>query len=141
VNQKTSIFLMADDDNDDCIMAKDAMKAAASCAMIHCVEDGNELMDYLLDASSLPSLILLDLNMPRKDGRQALIEIKSIPSLQDIPIVIFTTTSEKKDIAFSRKMGADLFITKPDTFSEWVDIMKMLTQNYAQHHEEIVAGL
>jgi CheY-like chemotaxis protein len=136
MNQKTSIVLMADDDTDDCILAKEAIEEAASYAMLHCVEDGIQLMDHLLNASRLPSFILLDLNMPKKDGRQALKEIKSIRSLQHIPIVIFTTSYEEKDIAFSREMGADSFITKPIHFNEWVDIIKRLTQNYVQCHGE-----
>lgn len=132
MSQQMSIVLMADDDVDDCILAKEAFEEAASNAMLHFVEDGIKLMDHLLNAGALPSLILLDLNMPRKDGRQALREIKSIRSLQHIPIVILTTSEDKKDIVFSREMGADTFITKPAHFNEWVDIMKMLIQNHFQ---------
>lgn len=135
MNQQISIVLMADDDVDDCMLAKDAFGEVTSNGKLHCVEDGAKLMDHLLNASRLPSLILLDLNMPRKDGRQALREIKSIRSLQQIPIVIFTTSEAEKDIVFSREMGADSFITKPARFQEWVDIMKMLIQSYFQRDE------
>ncbi|RJP40911.1 MAG: response regulator [Desulfobacteraceae bacterium] len=129
-----SIVLMADDDVDDCMLAKEAFGEAAGNDNLHCVEDGIKLMDHLLNTSRLPSLILLDLNMPRKDGRQALREIKSIRSLQHIPIVIFTTSQDEKDIVFSREMGADSFITKPARFQEWVDIMKMLIQKHFQRN-------
>ena len=87
-------------------------------------------MDHLFRASPLPSLILLDLNMPRKDGRQALKEIKSTAALQNIPVVVLTTSREEKDIVFSREMGADSFITKPSSFGEWVKMMKSLTNDY-----------
>jgi DNA-binding response OmpR family regulator len=136
MNQKISIALMADDDIDDCTLAKEAFEEAASDVMLHSVKDGIKLMEHLMDADALPSLILLDLNMPKKDGRQALREIKSVKSLQHIPVVIFTTSDEEKDRSDSLKMGADLFITKPAHFSEWVMIMKMLIQNYFQRDEE-----
>jgi len=126
----TSIVLMADDDEDDCVLAREAIEENGSHILLYCVEDGIELMEHLLNVESLPSFILLDLNMPRKDGRQALKEIKSSQAFKHIPVVIFTTSQEEKDIAFSQKMGADFFFTKPAHFSEWVDIMKHLMKNY-----------
>ena len=127
--------LMADDDEEDCMLATEAFRESGANAAFSCVLDGVELMDYLLkrsssDAKSLPNLILLDLNMPRKDGRKALIEIKSDPALQRIPIVILTTSEEQKDIAFTMKAGAETFITKPATFDEWVEIMKSLAKSW-----------
>jgi CheY-like chemotaxis protein len=100
-----------------------------------CVEDGIDLMDYLAERSrsesgALPDLILLDLNMPRKDGRKALVEIKSNPALQRIPIVILTTSEEQRDIAMTIEAGAESFITKPATFDEWVEIMKSLAEHW-----------
>jgi CheY-like chemotaxis protein len=121
---------MADDDSDDCMLAKEALEKVTSNALLHFVGDGIQLMEYLLDTSSLPLVILLDLNMPRKDGRQALREIKSIRFLQHIPIVIFTTSNQEKDVMLSRDLGADYFITKPVLFQQWVDIMKMLIECY-----------
>ena len=117
---------MADDDDDDCTLAKDAFKASGALGMIHCVEDGIGLMEYLSGSSPLPALILLDLNMPRKDGRKTLKELKSTPAFQDIPVVVFTTSREEKDKNYSRKMGANSFITKPANFKDWVGIMKSL---------------
>jgi|WetSurMetagenome_2_1015567.scaffolds.fasta_scaffold11824_2 CheY-like chemotaxis protein len=123
--------LMADDDEEDCFLATEAFTECGAKAVFKCVDDGIKLMDYLSGCSrsgqeGLPDLILLDLNMPRKDGRQALKEIKSDPALQSIPVVILTTSSEKMDIEFSEKTGADFFITKPGTFSEWIEIMRSL---------------
>jgi len=68
--------------------------------------------------------------MPRKDGREAIIEIKAEPALKHIPIVILTTSKEEKDVAFSLKAGATAFITKPATFDEWVEIMKSLAESW-----------
>ncbi len=135
---KRPVVLMADDDEDDCMLAKDAFKQSRANGTLYCVEDGTELLDYLTRSSAesgeidnpLPSLILLDLNMPRKSGRQALVEIKSVPAFRDIPIVVFTTSREKQDIIFCREMGAEDFITKPALFSEWVKIMKSLARHW-----------
>jgi CheY-like chemotaxis protein len=127
--------LMADDDEDDCFLAKEAFLESGAKADFSCIEDGLELLDYLTahaqsKSIELPKLILLDLNMPRKDGRQSLQEIKAEPALREIPIVIFTTSREEKDICFAMKAGADLFITKPETFEKWVEIMKSLKDRW-----------
>jgi CheY-like chemotaxis protein len=124
---------MADDDAEDCMLAAEAFEACGARADFSCVEDGIELMDYLAEGSGseaggLPDLILLDLNMPRMDGREALLEIKAEPALQHIPIVILTTSEEEKDISFSLRAGASSFITKPATFDGWVEIMKSLAK-------------
>lgn len=120
------LVLMADDDDDDGVLARDAFKQAGARGELHCVEDGIELMDYLSRSRPLPALILLDLNMPRKDGRQALKEIKSDSAFRSIPVVILTTSKDENDMIFSREMGASAFITKPAAFGEWVRIMKSL---------------
>ena len=127
--------LMADDDEEDCLLASKAFEASGTEVTFCCVMDGMELMDFLADRSSaggekLPDLILLDLNMPRKDGREALIEIKAEPALQHIPIVILTTSEEQKDVDFAMKAGAESFITKPATFDEWVKMMKSLAESW-----------
>jgi CheY-like chemotaxis protein len=127
--------LMADDDDDDCSLTKEAFLECCQQTSVGCVLDGLELMEYLNEHSrdesnGLPRLILLDLNMPRKDGRRALVEIKAEPSLRTIPIIIFTTSKEETDITFAKKAGADLFITKPTTFEEWVNIMKSLNERW-----------
>jgi len=121
---------MADDDADDCTLARNALRESGARGAMRCIENGMELMDYLSRSESAPVLILLDLNMPIKDGRQVLKEIKSTPAFQHIPVVVFTTSRESKDIAYSVEMGAQSFITKPNTFGEWVSIMKSLADQW-----------
>ena len=127
--------LMADDDTEDCLLATEAFAETGAKAAFSCVEDGEELMDYLSvnshpESKGLPALILLDLNMPRKDGREALLEIKSKPALQHIPIVILTTSQKQRDIDFTKEAGAKAFVTKPATFAKWVEIMKSLVESW-----------
>lgn len=131
---RPSIILMADDDADDRVLARDALQESRVINELHFVEDGEELMDYLLhrkryaDPASAPrpSLILLDLNMPRKDGREALQEIKSHPELRRIPVVILTTSKAGEDVYRSYDLGANSFITKPVTFNGLVHLMKSI---------------
>ena len=131
----TITILMADDDADDRMLAEDAMRENRLGNAFRCVEDGQELMDYLTRRGKYatqdaprPGLILLDLNMPRKDGRQALKEIKSDPDLRRIPVVILTTSKTEEDVLRSYDLGANSFITKPVTFDRLVDIVKSLGQ-------------
>ena len=127
-------ILMADDDADDRMFAKDALKEARLANDIHFVEDGEELMDDLhhrgkyaeLDGSPNPGIILLDLNMPRKDGREALKEIKEDDGLKRIPVVVLTTSQAQEDIYRTYDLGVSSFITKPVSFEGLVDIMKTL---------------
>jgi CheY-like chemotaxis protein len=126
-------ILMADDDADDRLLAEDAMKESRLGNVFRCVEDGQELMDYLMRRGKYatqdaprPGLILLDLNMPRKDGRQALQEIKSDPELRRIPVVILTTSKTEEDVLRSYDLGANSFISKPVTFDGLVDIVRSL---------------
>ena len=121
------LVLMADDDEDDCMLARDAFNVSGIPGIIDFVGDGMELMDYLSSSPSLPSVILLDLNMPRKNGHQALKDLKSTTSLQDIPVVVLTTSREEGDISYCEKEGAWSFITKPASFNAWVEIMRSLT--------------
>jgi CheY-like chemotaxis protein len=128
-------ILMADDDEEDCFLAAEAFLENGSKIVFSSVRDGIELMDYLLVGSGSepggrPNLILLDLNMPRKDGREALLEIRSNPALNKIPVVIFTTSQAKKDIEFCMKAGANSFISKPASFDEWIKIMKSLVSEW-----------
>jgi CheY-like chemotaxis protein len=129
----TITILMADDDADDRMLAQDAMTESRLGNAFRCVEDGQELMDYLNRAGKYatieaprPGLILLDLNMPRKDGRQALEEIKSNPELRRIPVVILTTSKTEEDVLRSYDLGANSFITKPVTFDRLVEIVRTL---------------
>jgi CheY-like chemotaxis protein len=125
---------MAEDDDDDRLLTRDALAECRLANDLHFVEDGEELMDYLchrgqyadLNSSPVPGLILLDLNMPKKDGREALKEIKAIPELRHIPIVILTTSKAEEDIFRSYDLGANSYITKPVTFESLVEVMKTL---------------
>src|SRR5208283_1620477 len=125
---------MADDDQDDCLLVNKAFEASRLANDLRFVEDGEELMDYLhcrgkyADGRSAPrpGLILLDLNMPRKDGREALKEIKNDAGLREIPIVVLTTSKDEEDILRSYNLGANSYITKPVTFEGLVDVMKSL---------------
>jgi CheY-like chemotaxis protein len=129
-------ILMADDDPEDRMLAEEALEEARLANELHFVEDGEELMDYLnrrgkytaLRDSSLPGLILLDLNMPRKDGREALREIKADSELRRIPIVVLTTSRAEEDIFRTYELGVSSFITKPVTFEGLVDLMKILSK-------------
>ncbi len=119
--QKT--VLMANDDPEDCMLASYAFAESGAKVVFSCVLDGIELMNHLTElsrseAKGLPDLILLDLNMPRKNGWQALIEIKAEPALQHIPIVILTSSQERADADSTLKAGAKSFITKPASFDE-----------------------
>ena len=127
-------ILMADDDADDRMFAKDALEEARLANDLYFVEDGEELMDYLrhhgkyanLNGSPKPGLILLDLNMPRKDGREALKEIKDDDELKRIPVVVLTTSQAQEDIYRTYDLGVSSFITKPVSFEGLVEIMKTL---------------
>ena len=127
-------LLLADDDPDDRLLVKDALEETHCTADLRSVEDGVELMDYLrhrgryADPSEAPppSLILLDLKMPRKSGHQALKEIKEDPDLRQIPVVILTTSRQEQDISRSYRLGVNSFITKPSSFRGLVETMRVL---------------
>ncbi len=114
---------MADDDQEDCLLARTAFEESAIAGEIHFVENGEELLVYLRNGDPRPDLILLDLNMPRMDGRKALREIKSDRGLRDIPVVILTTSINEKDVKFCLDAGACDFKTKPVEFEQWIDII------------------
>lgn len=124
--KKLITILIADDDADDRILTKEAFEENHILNPIHFVGDGEELMDYLLNTPVMPGMILLDLNMPRKDGREALSEIKSNPRLRRIPVIILTTSKAEEDIIRSYDLGVNCFITKPVTFNDLVEVTRML---------------
>ena len=128
------VILMADDDADDRELTRDALAESRLANEVHFVEDGVELLDYLHHRGAYsrpgsaprPGVILLDLNMPRKDGREALREIKADPELRTIPIVVLTTSKAEEDIVRSYDLGASSFISKPVTFEGLVEVMRGL---------------
>ncbi len=127
-------ILMADDDADDRQMTKEAFEECHLVNDLRFVEDGEELMDYLYRrgkyadpaSSPRPGLILLDLNMPRKDGREALEEIKNDPRLRTIRVVVLTTSKAEEDIVRTYNLSAASYITKPVTFEGLLDVIKTM---------------
>jgi CheY-like chemotaxis protein len=132
--RKPIVILLADDDEEDRMLACDALTESRLANDLTCVTDGEDLMDYLHRRGKYappaeaprPGLILLDLNMPKKDGREALREIKSDPELRQISVVVLTTSKAEEDISCSYDSGASSFISKPVTFEGLVDVMKGL---------------
>lgn len=132
--RKPITILLADDDEDDRMLARDALADSRLANDLRMVEDGEELMDYLLRRgryvapadSPRPGLILLDLNMPKMDGREALREIKSDAGLRRIPVVVLTTSEAEEDIYRTYDMGANSFVTKPVMFDSLVKVMRDL---------------
>ena len=127
-------ILLADDDSDDRELFRDALRENRLSNDLRFVCDGEELMSYLLrkgefsdpKTSPRPGLILLDLNMPKKDGREALKEIKSHPDLRGIPVVVLTTSKAEEDVYRTYNLGVNSFITKPVTFGDLVKITRDL---------------
>lgn len=133
-------IIVADDDADDRLLIKDALMEARLLNDVEFVEDGQELMDRLrghgrfadTPCPPYPGLVLLDLNMPRKDGREALEEIKSDPKLRHIPVVILTTSKTEMDIFHTYNLGVNSFITKPVRFSELVNVIAATTSYWLE---------
>jgi CheY-like chemotaxis protein len=131
---KMITIVLADDDPDDRKLTQEAFVENRLANEFHAVEDGEELMDYLhrrgkyecLRGDPLPGLILLDLNMPRKDGRESLKEIKADPDLRRIPIVVLTTSKAEEDILRSYDLGVNSYVTKPVTFKSLVELIRVL---------------
>jgi CheY-like chemotaxis protein len=147
---------MADDDPDDCELTREALVESRLVNQMYFVKDGVELMDFLHHRqqftdpcnSPRPGLILLDLNMPRKDGREALREIKGDAGLRSIPVVVLTTSKAEIDIYRSYDLGANSYITKPVTFDGlveimmtvgryWFEIVELTSQQAGYDHAEI----
>ncbi len=130
---KPITILIADDDSDDREMIKEAFEENRLANDLRFVKDGVELMDYLFKRGEYanspaprPGLILLDLNMPKKDGREALEEIKSHPELRGIPVIVLTTSKAEEDIYRTYNLGVNSFISKPVTFDSLVQVTKEL---------------
>ena len=133
------LILMADDDADDRLMVEEAFEENHISNLLHFVEDGQQLVDYLKRTNSYtretaprPGLILLDLNMPKKDGKTALTEIKADPQLTAIPIVVLTTSGNPAEIARAYELGASGYIKKPATFAGLVTAVQKLTDYWGE---------
>ncbi len=133
---KRTVVIIAEDDPDDRLLIKDAIREAASEAEVHFVTDGAEMLDYLNHrgrytdetSSPLPELILLDLNMPKKSGLEVLEEIKADPTLRTIPVVVLTTSRSPEHVSRSYELGGNGYITKPNSYSELVSLMENLNR-------------
>jgi CheY-like chemotaxis protein len=131
-------IVMAEDDPDDRLIVEQAFLEIGGEWDLRFVEDGEELMHYLHRTGNysdsliapVPEFILLDLNMPRKDGRQALVEIKADPDLSGIPIVVWTTSKELIDKVQCAEAGAEFYVTKPVRYSGLIDILRELVSRY-----------
>ncbi|HCS62918.1 MAG TPA: two-component system response regulator [Cellvibrio sp.] len=143
IPKKTLIILMADDDADDRLLAQDAMQESRVLNELHFVEDGVQLLSYLRGDNEfsdrtlypMPGLILLDLNMPKMDGREALAEIKADHRLRRIPVVILTTSKAEEDMVKGYDLGAASYITKPVTFDALVELMRTLGKYWVEFVE------
>lgn len=143
VPKKTLVILMADDDADDRLLAQDAMQESRVLNELHFVEDGVQLLNYLRGTDGfsdrtlypMPGLILLDLNMPKMDGREALAEIKADSRLRRIPVVILTTSKAEEDMVKGYDLGAASYITKPVTFDALVELMRTLGKYWVEFVE------
>lgn len=133
-------ILMADDDEDDRDLTRDALERTECVDQMEFVADGQDLIDYLRGDGAYapaaerrhPSIILLDLNMPRKDGREALAEIKGDEDLRHIPVVVLTTSSDEVDVRRAYDLGANSYITKPVTGSKLEAILDRLAEYWSQ---------
>lgn len=143
VPKKTLIILMADDDADDRLLAQDAMQESRVLNELHFVENGVQLLSYLRGDDEfsdrtlypMPGLILLDLNMPKMDGREALAAIKADTRLRRIPVVILTTSKAEEDMVKGYDLGAASYITKPVTFDALVELMRTLGKYWVEFVE------
>jgi len=128
------VILMADDDEDDRLLAREALAEARVPGDFRSVPDGERLLDYLYQREQYadpvraprPGLVLLDLNMPRMDGREALRRIRADPAFRSLPVVVMTTSRAASDVARGYESGANTVITKPVTFDGMVDVMRAL---------------
>ena len=134
MNEQPVVILCAEDDDDDFMLTREALQEAHLLNRLERVEDGVELLEYLRHSGRdskkypQPALILLDLNMPRKDGREALREIKADNALRQYPVVVLTTSKAEEDVIRSYDLGVNSFIIKPVTFGGLVEAVKVLSR-------------
>lgn len=146
--RKPITILLVDDSEDDRLMTREALAESFVLSDLRELEDGEELMDYLHRrgeykdpiTSPRPSLILLDLNMPRKSGQEVLEELKADPMLRRIPVVVLTTSQDEEDIVRSYDLGVSSFITKPVTFKALVETMRTFGRYWIEIVEIPEAG-
>lgn len=136
----TTTILYADDDPEDRMLTEEAFEESNLSVQLQFVEDGEELMSYLFNTGKYqdqdkypsPDLILLDLNMPKKDGRECLKEIKDNEQLRKIPVVVLTTSNDEEDVIKTYNLGVSSFITKPVSFESMVEVVQSLNKYWFQ---------
>jgi CheY-like chemotaxis protein len=130
--------LVAEDDLEDRFFVNEAFGHLGDTYRLSFVDNGEELLDYLHrrgkfsdpELAPSPAFVLLDLNMPKKDGRAALTEIKSAPNLTEIPVIVFTTSNEKEDREFCRKARADQYVVKPPGYWELIETLRRVAKRW-----------
>jgi CheY-like chemotaxis protein len=133
-------LIMVDDDEDDCIMVEAALYEALLKCDFHCVQDGIVMMDYLNrsgryqdpGAAPRPDIILLDLNLPKMNGREVLRRLKSDPNFRSIPVIVLTTSNEEEDIAFCYDVGANTYIIKKPSFDGLVSAIRVIKEYWLE---------
>ena len=138
--KKGIAIVMAEDDQDDRLLTREALAGVPLIKSLDFVEDGEELMDYLLKrglyshlkGNPNPGLIILDLNMPRKDGREVLKEIKGHPVLRKIPVVVLTTSRDQEDVYVTYDLGGSSYISKPVSFEDLTKVMEAMVRYWAE---------
>jgi two-component system, chemotaxis family, response regulator Rcp1 len=131
MSRETVEILLVEDNSADVVLVREALREGKVRNDIHVAADGIEAMKFLrrrgeFDKAPRPDLILLDLNLPLKDGREVLEEIKSDPELQSIPVVILTTSKDEEDVTKSYQLHANSFITKPVSFDQFLKVMRSI---------------
>lgn len=124
-----NFILIADDDEDDILLVKSALEDCEYNGRVDFVENGIALLDFLIkNTDNLPDLVLLDLNMPKKDGREVLIEVRANEALKRLPVLVFTTSKSPEDIKTCYANGANCYLSKPSSFDDLVTTMEKITQ-------------
>jgi CheY-like chemotaxis protein len=120
--------LLVEDDPGDVVLIQEAFEHNKVRNTLHVVGDGVEAMDFLRTSQVRPDLILLDLNLPRKDGREVLAEVKSDAALRSIPVVVLTTSKAEEDILRSYDLHANAYVTKPVDFNRFIEVVRQIDE-------------
>ena len=139
-SSESTVLVMADDDPADCLLTEKALRKADITCPLYVVHDGAELMDYLTHrgdyadpaAAPRPSLILLDLNMPKVNGTEVLERLRDEPELRSIPVVVLTTSDEERDVASSYALGANAYLVKPSAFDDMVSVAEVVKAHWLE---------
>ena len=139
-SRERTVLVMADDDPADCLLTEKALRKAEITCPLYVVHDGAELLDYLRHegeytdpaAAPRPSLILLDLNMPKINGTEVLERLREEPELCRIPVVVLTTSDEERDIAASYALGANAYMVKPSAFDDMVSVARIVKAHWLE---------